>query len=176
LDLSFNLFDVSALAALLAGIGQISSLRNLSLRACGIRSQGAAVLAQAMSKDKQVEVLDLAFNNLELMGAEQMATMLRANRTIRELNIRSNSLGVLGAQALASALSVNNTLRVLVLTDNVIGAEMISVISGKLKGNFRDVLTSSRHWEVDMPTRYAEGRYDRKKAPNGLEEEHSDSD
>ena len=103
-------------------------------------------------------VLDLAFNNLELMGAEQMAGMLRTNKTIRELNMRSNSLGVLGAQALAGALSANKSLRVLVLADNVIGGEMISVISGKLNGNFRDVLTSSRSWEVDMPTRYAEGR------------------
>ena len=177
LDLSFNLFDVSALAALMSGISKIDTLRTLSLRACGIRAQGANVISQSLKNDKQVEKLDLAFNNLELVGSEVMAEMLLINTNIRELNLRSNGIGALGAQAIANSLSVNKTLMVLVMADNGVGPDLIAVLSGKLNGTFRDVLTSSRNKEVNMPPHYRLGRYDRKKvAKNVVIKEDSDND
>jgi len=163
LDLSFNIFDVSALAALFQGINKINTLEHLSLRACGIKAQGAAVIGNALASDRQVKKLDLAFNNLELVGCEVMADLLRVNKTLVELNLRSNSVGALGGQTLERALSYNKTLRVLVMADNQIGPEIIAALSGKVNGDFGDVLKASRSKELNMPTRYRESRYDSKR-------------
>jgi hypothetical protein len=160
LDLSFNIFDSSALLALMTGIGKISTLKNLSLRACGINPSGATVIANAMMKDKQVEKLDLAFNSLELVGTEVIAELLKVNTTLKEINLRSNRIGSLGAQVLVKALSKNKTLKILILADNMIGPDLIASVSAKLNGNFRDILTCSRNKELEMPYRYTEGRYD----------------
>jgi len=178
MDLSFNIFDVSALAALFSGINQINTLNSLALRACGIKPQGASVIGNALAGDKQVKKLDLAFNNLELVGSEIIADLLRVNKTIEELNLRSNRVGALGAQAIVRALSYNRTLRVLVAADNQIGPDIIAALSGRVNGDFRDVLTAARTKELNMPGRYREGRYDTKrdKLAKEIQGEDVDSD
>jgi hypothetical protein len=160
LDLSFNVFDQASLESLMAGISTTSSLQYLRLAACGIKPNGFLVIARRLKTDKQIQDLDLAFNAGELTGAEAMADMLQTNKALTSLNLRSNKVGPIGGRSLVDAMSHNKVLKRMCLTDNYCGGEVISEISAKLNGSFRDVLDSANVKELNMPPWYEEGRFD----------------
>ena len=177
IDLSFNIFDVSALSALFAGLANCTTLGTLSLRACGINSQGASVVSNALKNDKQLKTVDLAFNNLELVGSECIAQMLESNESLTSLNVRSNRIGALGGLCFIKSLAFNKTMKVLVVADNAMGPDINAKISGRLNGNFRDVLTCSKNHELKMHPRYIENRYSRfEKMMKKYKKEESGSD
>lgn len=160
LDLSFNIFDPTALKSLTAGIERISTLRFLRLAACNIKPSGAFILANFLSADKQIETLDLAFNSIEAMGAESIAEALVDNVTLTSLNLRGNNIGVLGGEAFVECMQSNLALRVLCLADNGVGEGIITELSARLRGTIKDIALSVRVSELTMPSRYVEGRYD----------------
>jgi hypothetical protein len=176
LDLSFNIFDVSALQALMTGLEKVATLTKLRLAACGIKPQGVFVISRSLEKKSYIQDLDIAFNTVELAGAESLAEMLKVNQSLTSLNVRSNSLGALGGSAIAKALSTNKSLKILQAADNNIGGDIISQISGKLQGDFRDIITSAVVNELSMPSRYKEGRYDKQLVPDEFKHVDSDSD
>ena len=77
------------------------------------------------------------------------------------MNLRQNSLGVLGGIALVNALEWNHTLKELVLTDNQVGPEVMTTLAGRLSGSVVQVCHSVSYDQLQLPLRYAAGRFDR---------------
>ena len=63
--------------------------------------------------------------------------------------------------ALVNALEWNHTLKVLILTDNQVGLDVMTTLGGRLAGRVSDVCRSVSHDQLEMPLRYAAGRFDR---------------
>lgn len=160
LDLSFNALDISALEQLIEGVKVNPTIRSLRLASCQIKSNGLFSLAKWIAADKRILSLDIAFNFAEAIGAQLLADALESNKTLTSLNIRSNLIGMSGGQCLCDAVRKNKSLKVLCMADNGCGADLLALLSGRLNGTLRDVVESVLVDELELPSRYAEGRYD----------------
>jgi Ran GTPase-activating protein (RanGAP) involved in mRNA processing and transport len=100
-----------------------------------IRDEGAEALAQALTENRHLQVLDLDFNEIHGGGAEALAQALRVNTTLTGLYLNSNFIGSDGATALADGLSVNTALTDLMLERNRITGEGVAVIFKALEVN-----------------------------------------
>ena len=160
LDLSFNVFDLTAIQTLCSCVNSIASLKNVRLAACKIKPAGAFVIATMLKSNAYLINLDLSFNVILAMGSDSIAEALTENETLINLNMRCNNIGLSGGRYFCDAMKYNGTLRVLCLADNGVGEEMIALLSARLNGTLGDILASVRVNALTMPTRYIEGRYD----------------
>jgi hypothetical protein len=88
------------------------------LRYKDIDAEGAAVVAEELSKNPAVTSLNLWKNSIAAGGAKVIASALTANTTLRELDVEGNQLGDDGARAFARALQGNRSLTKLNLAKN----------------------------------------------------------
>jgi hypothetical protein len=118
LDLSDNDLGDSGVLALIPAL-RTCRLLQLSLRNNGISEIGVwEELAEFLSGDPKLEVLELSENGLGDAGATVLASSLSGNKTLRHLILRKCRIGNAGAKALAGHLSRNTELWVLNLAGN----------------------------------------------------------
>ena len=161
LDLSFNSFDISALEQLIEGINCCKTIRKVRLASCQIKSNGFFSLSKWIAAPTcTISTLDLAFNFSDAMGAQLLAEALATNKMLTSLNMRSNRIGTIGGLGFCEAMRTNKVLKRLCVADNGCGPELLALLSGRLKGSFGDVVASVLTDELELPYRYADGRFD----------------
>lgn len=136
LDLSDNPMGPSvgpALGAMLAGCpGQTLSHCNLS-ELC-LEDEGLCALAEGLAGCSNLEVLELAANEMTKEGARVVARAVGGFRKLRVLNVRENEFGSRGAAAFAEALAGCPALETLDLYQNEIGAAGALAVARALGG------------------------------------------
>ena len=94
------------------------ALKELVLKNCMIDSLGVQTLALALMTNKNLEVLDLSYNPMDVDGLKEIvktitmdpATKVQPNTTFREIIIRHSFISRAGAPLLANMLKTNKTL------------------------------------------------------------------
>ncbi|XP_024370300.1 protein TORNADO 1 [Physcomitrium patens] len=95
-----------------------SSLEEIALKNCEIDYVGVQALALALMSNKNLKVLDLSYNPVDVEGLKEIvktitmdpATKEQPNTTFREIIIRHSFISRAGAPILANMLATNNTL------------------------------------------------------------------
>ena len=101
-----------------------------------IDSEGANVIAEALTLNTVLTELDLRRNNFRAAGAMAIAEALKVNAVaVTDLNLGCNAIGDGGAMAFAGTLEVNKVLTVLNLELNNIGPDGAKAIAEALKNN-----------------------------------------
>lgn len=100
--------------------------------------------------------LNLAFNFIQASGAEYLAEALTKNDTLLVLNLRQNNLGIVGGEILVEALKYNNRLREMCMADNKIGPDNATAIAARLKGTASEVGRSFKVSALEIPAIYLE--------------------
>jgi hypothetical protein len=153
LDLSYNRMDVSSIRIVVQTCSQ-RKISALKLAYCNILANSAFAIASILRDDVNIKDLDISFNNIKGAGAEALAEALINNSSLESLNLRGNDIGTTGGSAFADLLLSNRTLKVLCLADNKVGPEIIGKISGRINGSIKDVMSSVRALEINIPARY----------------------
>lgn len=89
-------------------IASNTSLRVISLSDNNIGDSEAAVLAKALSANKDefsLEALQLSFNNLTCIGVESLMNSIWGSKTLKEVRLDNNKIGDRGAQLVAVVLT-----------------------------------------------------------------------
>ncbi|KAF0719347.1 Aste57867_1107 [Aphanomyces stellatus] len=100
---------------------------------------GGEALAEMLTVNGHLTVLNLSWNFLRLNSAVQLGKALAQNNSLKELNLSYNAFGNDGAQAIGSALQQNMCLENLDLSNNNIPSKAAFVIAQSLYAN--DTLT-----------------------------------
>uniref|UniRef100_A0A7S3VNN1 Uncharacterized protein n=1 Tax=Dunaliella tertiolecta TaxID=3047 RepID=A0A7S3VNN1_DUNTE len=114
LRLDGNKVADSGFEILSLGLQHSTTLLELSVCRCMMKTQGARALGQALRVNTALKKLDVSgqrFEGLSRSGTEALAMGLRHNKGLRELGIANNALGTEGAAALAAMLPHNTTLQ-----------------------------------------------------------------
>lgn len=122
----------------MAGALTCNTIRLQQLSLCDniLCNLGATRLADAMTNNTTLLMLDMSCNAIGDGGAEKLANALLHNTTLRELNLGCNQIGDEGAEAIASALIQNKSLRKLWLNSNKIDDDGANKLIQGLKLNF----------------------------------------
>eukprot|EP00741_Cyanophora_paradoxa_P002705 tig00000622_g2625.t1 len=117
-------------------------LTTLDLEACGIETQGAAELAEALGENRTLTALNVSGNNIQPDGGVALARALARNPVLASLSANSNSLRDSTAQELAAALATPGcVLSHLELSSCKIGdAGAVALAAGAAKGGSLVVL------------------------------------
>ena len=123
----------AGLAYLLAG-GALGRLEVLSLACNALGSDGAALVADALSNTTPLQQLDLASNSIGELGAASVARALARGAAPRlaRLSLKNNDIGDDGAAALAA--SSHGALEWLNLGDNQVADEGTAALADALLG------------------------------------------
>ena len=89
-----------------------TTLKTLLLQRCGLNSQSAESLAEALTTNKHLEVLNIADNAL-CDGIQHLARALRVNQGLKELWLVSCGMTDVGFEYLAKSLQHNSVLNIL---------------------------------------------------------------
>lgn len=160
INLSFNTIDNNAMQSLSSGI--FTYARNLTvvkMSGCSITPATLHSFTSMLETNDHIVDLDLSFNDIGPTGAFSLGVVLKRNTTLTALNVRRNKMDYTGGKALADALIKNKTLKVLNCADNNVGEEVIVLISGRLNGTIKDIVTSVCTREIYLPVWYEEGRF-----------------
>lgn len=119
LDLSLNELGLEAACLLAAVLRDSPTLLELDLHGNHLGASGAAELGKGLAAPTcQLQVLNLAENELGNRGAGKVAVALVMNSSLVHLNLDLNWIGVPGVESLGSALAKNASLRWLSLCNN----------------------------------------------------------
>lgn len=90
-----------------------TSIKYLDLRGNSIRSDGAIALGQMLKVNSTLECLYLEWNCIGIWdtGIKSIAEALTMNESLTLLDLRNNKIGPHSAQALAISLKHNTTLK-----------------------------------------------------------------
>lgn len=125
--------DVSAVSSMLY---DVTALKTLDLRHCGIDHKSATKLSCALASNKSVESVSLSDNPISNRGASSLGVALEINSTIKKLKLSGTRIGIEGAVAIGAALAGNScSLEVLDISRNSIGDMGVSKIAVALKSN-----------------------------------------
>ena len=94
-----------------------TTLKSLRLLDCGLNSQSAKSLADALTTNKHLEVLIISNNPLCDEGIQHLAHALRVNQGLKRLDLVSCGMTDVGLEYLAKSLQHNNVLSKLRLWD-----------------------------------------------------------
>ena len=95
----------------------VASLEELDLFGNEISDHGAAMLSDAISKTKTLQILDIGCNGIGFEGGIKVANAIANNNTLENLFLYHNTLNSSAATALAVAVSSNQTLCTLDVTN-----------------------------------------------------------
>ena len=87
-----------------------TTLKQLWLWRCGLNSQSAESLAEALTTNKHLEILDISDNALCDDGIQHLAHALRVNQGLKHLYLWSSGMTDVGLECLAESLQHNNIL------------------------------------------------------------------
>ena len=121
-----------------------TTLRKLWLQKCGLNSQSAESLAEALTTNKHLEVLNINSNALCDDGIQHLACALQVNQGLKELWLVSCGMTDVGLECLAKSLQYNNVLNELQLWSltsysdqwpNRLTAKIVPVLAECLQNN-----------------------------------------
>ena len=95
-----------------------STLHDLNISYCGLDSNGAHLIADALCYNHTLMELDMSGNLIGDDGATILAEMLTRNQSLSELDIRHCSISGVGASHLARALLANHSITRIELAGN----------------------------------------------------------
>eukprot|EP00042_Codosiga_hollandica_P024001 m.98285 g.98285 ORF g.98285 m.98285 type:complete len:666 (+) comp51393_c0_seq1:27-2024(+) len=127
---------MQAIANLLRINSSISELF-LEWNSLGSLESSLGELADALSTNTTLRLLDLRNNQINHTAAGQLATALKSNKALSVLDLRWNNLGALGGRALLAALEVNSTLVELRVDGNHIPADIHQAIMARVQRNIQ---------------------------------------
>lgn len=113
---------------------------------------GAEALAEAIIHSKSLTSLDLRSNNIGSVGETTVKIFI--------IYIIFTVMSV-GGQAVVNAVRHSETLKKLCIIDNKIGVDILTQLSGLLKGNIMDVAHSVKYRELTLPAAHKEIDRDR---------------
>ena len=87
-----------------------TTLKQLWLQRCGLNSQSAESLAEALTTNKHLELLNVSNNALCDDGIQHLAHALRVNQGLKHLYLWNCSMTDVGLECLAKSLQHNNVL------------------------------------------------------------------
>ena len=87
-----------------------TTLKQLWLYGCGLNSQSAESLAEALTTNKHLEQLGVGRNALCDDGIQHLVHALRVNQGLKDLNVHSCGMTDVGLECLAKSLQHNNVL------------------------------------------------------------------
>ena len=87
-----------------------TTLKKLWLVGCGLNSQSAESLAEALTTNKHLELLSVSDNALCDDGIQHLAHALRVNQGLKNLKLWSCGMTDVGLECLAKSLLYNNVL------------------------------------------------------------------
>ena len=129
--------DISNVGAALLGeaLHKNRTLTSLKLRSRFLNAADAAVLAKVLRENNTLTSLNLDGSDMGDERVAALAVALRGQRTLTSLSLEHNSIGDDGAVALAVMLRENNTLTSLDLTMNMLGAAGHAALREALRAN-----------------------------------------
>eukprot|EP00949_MAST-11_sp_MAST-11-sp1_P000734 g734.t1 len=157
-----NLIGAAGAAALVAGLGQAGTLRELDLFGCGIRDEGTIALASCLSGTAALclDDLNLGSNAISDEGGIALASAISSGPSkVRSLNVLDNDgLGSRFVQALAKALRSTSTLTSLAFNGVSLplgalcqGGRSISLCGEGLQDMHATIISSVLHHANDRP-------------------------
>ena len=87
-----------------------TTLKQLWLYGCGLNSQSAESLAEALTTNKHLELLSVSYNALFDDGIQHLAHALRVNQGLKNLKLWSSGMTDVELECLAKSLQHNNVL------------------------------------------------------------------
>ncbi|XP_062892767.1 tripartite motif-containing protein 26-like [Mobula hypostoma] len=135
LDLSYNELGDSGVKLLSEALRKLKcKIQRLILDSVNITAAGVVDLASALSTNRSLTELDLAYNELGDSGMKLVFEALR-NRDckIQKLDLESVGLTAAGVVDLTSVLSTNRSLTELDLRDNKLGDSGVKLVSEALR-------------------------------------------
>ena len=116
------------------GIKQ-STLHDLNISGCGLDSNGAHLIADALCYNDALRELDMNNNPIGDDGATTLARMLTRNQNIKTLNMENCDITEFGAIKLAETLYLNSTLTKINLSENAIKDQGVYALAQMLTRN-----------------------------------------
>ena len=87
-----------------------TTLKELSLYTCGLKSEGLGYIAQGLKKNNTLTMLNIGGNGLYDEGIGHLAHALKDNQGLTSLNLSSCGMTDTGLSAIAESLQKNDTL------------------------------------------------------------------
>lgn len=128
-------------AALCKGLATNSTLKNLSLKHCGIDETGAAAIANMLLfKRSSLISLDLTGNCLKAQGLIDLCDGLKENSSLKAIRMADIGIGqseedMKSLEIFSCVLSTNSSLMAVDLLHNRIGTKGGSILLNSVKGN-----------------------------------------
>ncbi|KAI8901525.1 hypothetical protein BC833DRAFT_617561 [Globomyces pollinis-pini] len=101
----------------------------------GIWDSGIQSIAESLSMNEYLQVLDLRNNKIGPQAAMTISTCLKHNTSLRKLDLRWNNIGLIGGRAFVDLLKWNKTLMDLELAGNEIPEDVLRAISTSTERN-----------------------------------------
>ena len=126
LDLTYNAISDEVAEALSEALKINTTLTHLNVSAGPftegpISPSGASALATALTKNRTLKCLILAYNCIMDSGAQAFADALQTNSSLTQLNLSWDGFGDLGTEAIFKALQSNHVITHLSLRGHTIG-------------------------------------------------------
>ena len=113
----------------------VCQLRELDIRKCGIRGEGAVHLGTGLTNNHSLTTLEIPDNPIGDIGAAALGDMIRDNTTLETLHMHNCKILSQGFVQLAAGLISNTSLKTLRLNGNHCGMEGANAISNMLEEN-----------------------------------------
>ena len=107
----------------------------MNLCSCRLISSSAESLAEALTTNKHLQVLDISNNPLCDDGIQYLARALGVNQGLKVLSLQNCSLTSMSADSLAGALITNTHLEVLTMSNNPLCNDGIQHLAHALRVN-----------------------------------------
>ncbi|XP_041473146.1 leucine-rich repeat-containing protein 45-like [Lytechinus variegatus] len=156
LDLKGNNMRGAGAEALGKLFRQNHSIKRICLEwnAVGVDGSRFANLAEGVSANDSLEVLDLRNNQIGHDGASQLATAITRNSSLQNIDLRWNNVGIVGGRSLLAGLQHNQTITQMDLAGNDIPQDIIKAIGLLLERNKeRASLSATHQTRQDIMTR-----------------------
>ncbi|KAJ3134095.1 Leucine-rich repeat-containing protein 45 [Physocladia obscura] len=137
LDLRGNNIRSDGAIALAQMLKINSTLKSLFLEwnCIGIWETGIKAIADAISVNGALEILDLRNCKLSPQGVNMLSLGVKNNKALRSLDLRWNSAGLVGGRGFLQAFKLNNTLTRLDLVGNEIPEDLLRAIESCIERN-----------------------------------------
>ena len=145
-----------------------TTLKQLWLDGCGLNSQSAESLAEALTTNKHLELLSVCDNALCDDGIQHLAHALRVNQGLKDLHLKWCGMTDMGLECLAKSLQHNNVLTKLDVY-NVSGADYPNRLTEKIVPVLSECLQNNHTLnEVWLPGNLKSSTASIKKAVNDV--------
>ncbi|KAJ3416825.1 hypothetical protein HDV05_008410 [Chytridiales sp. JEL 0842] len=137
LDLRGNNIRSDGTVALAQMLKVNTTLKSLLLEwnCVGIWETGVKSLADALTLNQTLELLDLRNCKVSSAGGQSLALALKHNCVLKRLDLRWNNLGIIGGRALSDGLKWNTALIEVELTGNEIPEDIVRSIATQIDRN-----------------------------------------